>query len=95
MLSTEYSASTSVYRLIILKYRLNTDSHLKKIQTVYGLHLTKIQTSAKKTHYYKNLKKNGLVSVLCCCLCAKVSWLDAGCWANSKQIIYKVMENLL
>ena len=39
-----YRAYKSVYGLKIPKYRLNTDPNLKKIQTKYGLHLTKIQT---------------------------------------------------
>ena len=39
-----FSASTFVYRLVFLKYRLNTDSNLKKLQTKYGLHTDKIQT---------------------------------------------------
>ena len=34
----------SVYGLKIPKYRLNTYPNLKKIQTIYGLYLTKIQT---------------------------------------------------
>ena len=37
-------AYKSVYGLKILKYRLNTEPNLKKIQTKYGLHLSKINT---------------------------------------------------
>ena len=37
-------ACKSFYGLEIPKYKLNTDPNLKKIQTKYGLHLTKIQT---------------------------------------------------
>ena len=37
-------AYKSVYRLKTPKYRLNMDPNLKKLQTKYGLHLTKIQT---------------------------------------------------
>ena len=37
-------AYKSVYGLKIPKYRLNTDPNLKKIQTIYGLYLTRIQT---------------------------------------------------
>ena len=37
-------AYKSVYGLKDSKYRLNTDPNLKKIQTIYGLYFSKIQT---------------------------------------------------
>ena len=56
LIDLKIRAYKSVYRLKIPKYRLNTDPNLKKIQTKYSLHLTKIQTlkkSMKTKHHQK------------------------------------------